>query len=103
MPYTLRNPGGHAQIFGPGLEGPMPDDGIAALQRQGECDTYTCNHCQHLVHVGPHTDVCMCKQCMRYICLRCDAKLNAGGGCTPWEEQLERSARKEELYQAIRG
>ena len=98
----MRRAGGYAQIIGPGLDGPMPSDGIAALQRQGECDTYTCYHCQVLTHVGPRTDVCMCKICMRFICERCDGLLSAGGGCTPWEKQMERQARRSALYHAIR-
>ena len=65
--------------------------GPAGLRDNGVCDTFTCGHCQFLVHVPPKADPAdmggMCKCCMRLICGKCVDK----GTCTPWEKAIEAS------------
>jgi hypothetical protein len=55
-----------------------------------EADTFTCGHCQHIVHVKPLADAAdsggLCKVCMKLICETCVDR----GTCTPWEQQMER-------------
>lgn len=55
-----------------------------------EQDTFTCGHCNYIVHVKPKTDPTnlggMCKQCMKLVCPRC-----VGKGCDPLEKKLERA------------
>ena len=67
---------GYATITGP--------DGIA------ETDTYTCNHCQHVVHVPVNKKIeevgDFCRQCMKVICARCADKRV----CIPFLKKLER-------------
>lgn len=71
----MRNPGGYAFTFDVG--------GV----RQ-EADTFTCFHCNTVVHVQPKCDPAdlggMCKICMRLICPSCVDK-----GCNPFEKKLE--------------
>ncbi len=84
----MRRPQGYARLFGPGLDG-VTDQGIAALQRDKECDTFTCAHCNRVVHVPALTDPAniggLCKQCMGFICPACVEK----AACTPFESKLE--------------
>ena len=71
----MRNPGGYAYVF---------DE----LGTQKECDTFTCHHCNRVVHVKPKMDPTdlggMCKLCMKMICPKC-----VGFGCTPFEKKLD--------------
>ncbi|MGH7185913.1 MAG: hypothetical protein ACREIB_06515 [Pseudomonadota bacterium] len=71
----MRKPGGYAVL--------ISEDGMV------ERDTFTCKHCQRIVHVKPMgrpEDVGgLCKQCMGLVCPRCVAKAS----CTPWEKQME--------------
>lgn len=71
----MRNAQGYACISSP--------DGIS------EVDTFTCFHCQHVVHVKPKMDPAemggLCKQCMKLVCPHC-----VGKGCTPFLKKLER-------------
>lgn len=73
----MRRAGGYAVIVSP--DGPPV-----------ERDTFTCNHCQHVVFVKPKADPSdlggFCRRCMKLICPGC----NKAGGCTPFEEQLRR-------------
>ncbi len=84
----MRNAQGYARLFGPGLDN-VSDPGQAALNRDGECDTFTCKHCNCVVHVPAMTDPSniggMCRQCMGLICPNC---VNVGA-CTPFEAQIE--------------
>lgn len=84
---------GYAQVIGPPgrliPKGPRARDaGLDALAQHGECDTFTCGHCQRVVHVPPRCDPAdmggLCKVCMAPICPRCLDK-----GCTPFEKALE--------------
>lgn len=53
-----------------------------------ECDTFTCGHCQFVMHVKPKADPAdmggLCKQCMKLICPKCVNKLV----CSPWEKTM---------------
>lgn len=69
----MRKPGGYAQVIGPG--------------QTKEIDTFTCHHCNKIVHVKAMADPAdiggMCKMCMQFICPQC-----LGQGCTPFEKKL---------------
>lgn len=71
----MRNAQGYACIMD-------PEEGTR------EADTFTCFHCQYVVHVKPKCDPAdmggLCKQCMKLICPRC-----VGKGCRPFLKQLE--------------
>ena len=76
----MRRPGGYAVITGP--------DGTV------EADTFTCFHCQRIVHVPPKADPAqlggMCYQCMKLVCPRCVGL----GDCSPFERKLEAMERR---------
>lgn len=67
-----------------------------------ECDTFTCAHCNHIVHVKPRAaaeDIGgLCKVCMGMICGPCVNLLV----CDVFEKKLERmEARDRFLRQAV--
>jgi hypothetical protein len=70
----MRNPGGYATWTGP--------DGMR------EADTFTCAHCNKIVHVKPLAPADelggFCRNCMKAVCPACTDK-----GCTPFERRLE--------------
>lgn len=97
----MRNPQGYAVLQGPPGLVRNRDPGLVSLERQGEADTFTCHHCQHIVTVpvrarpedlGGH-----CKICDRLICPVCVDK----GTCTPWEKQMEISEARQALFRAL--
>jgi hypothetical protein len=53
-----------------------------------ECDTFTCAHCNRIVHVKPKQrpeDVGgLCKQCMGLICPHC-----VGRACVPFLKRID--------------
>lgn len=72
----MRSPGGYATLTDP--------------EQTREADTFSCFHCQRIVHVRPLTDAAdaggLCKVCMKLICGPCvDA-----GSCVPWERTFEK-------------
>lgn len=96
----MRRTQGYAVISGPG--------GVV------ERDTITCAHCQHVVTVKPGTALTVylltdrqgmtreepgafCRVCMAPICLRCHDR----GGCTPWEQTMERMEARERLWRSV--
>lgn len=85
----MRRPQGYSQIWGTGLSN-LDDPGLAALHRDKECDTFTCAHCNSIVHVPPLTDPAdiggLCRVCDGLICPAC-TDLRA---CAPFEAKLER-------------
>jgi hypothetical protein len=87
----MRNPQGHATLVGPGYLETGKPAGPAGLRDDGEADTFTCGHCQFVVHVMPMADPAdmggLCKNCMRLVCPKC----HDHGGCTPWEKAIEAS------------
>lgn len=82
----MRKPQGYATLVGPpsSLAGQR-----TPLEVNGEVDTFTCGHCQHIIHVPPKADPAnvggLCKQCMTLICPSCVDKMT----CTPWELQMQ--------------
>lgn len=60
-----------------------------------EHETFTCGHCQRIVHVPPRAAPAslggVCKLCMRLVCPSC----NARGKCDPFERKLEREEARE--------
>lgn len=73
----MRNAGGYAIMTGP--------DGVV-----DECDTYTCAHCNKVVHVpvkaNPDDLGGFCRMCMKMICPHCVQT----GLCDPFEKKLKR-------------
>ena len=98
----MRNPGGYATVVGD-LAKNAPtiiDHGVRHVE--AEIDTFTCEHCNRVVHVPPRQDAAdiggLCKQCMGLICPRCTDKRT----CTPWEKQMEIREARDRLFSAIR-
>lgn len=89
----MRRPQGHAQVFEAGIA-PSRDPGLEALSLHGECDTFTCAHCQHIVHVPPRADPAscggLCGHCNGLICPKC-----VGKECRPFLQQLEEAEARE--------
>ncbi len=71
----MLKPGGYAFTFGP-------------LGTEKEMDTFTCCHCNSVVHVKPKCDPAdlggQCRLCDKPVCPKC-----VGKGCTPFEKKLE--------------
>jgi hypothetical protein len=71
----MLKPGGYAAIRD-------PECGLR------EADTFTCKHCQRIVHVKAGADPTAlggyCRCCDGLICAAC-----VGQPCTPWERQME--------------
>ena len=96
----MRNEGGYSQIFFPDgrmrttadLNGKRVNINGAML----ETSTFTCFHCNVVVHVLPRADVNavgMCRNCMKPICEKCAAL-----PCKPWEKKMmEAEARTQAL------
>ena len=82
----MRRPQGYALLTD-------PEKGIK------EADTFSCSHCNRIVHVKPKADPAdmggLCKCCMRLICPAC-----VGKACDVLERKLER---QEASYQARRS
>lgn len=72
----MLKPGGYAMVFGP-------------LGIERECDTFTCAHCNRVVHVKPKCNPDElggnCRLCMKMVCPKC-----VDLGCTPFEKTLEK-------------
>ena len=73
----MRNPQGQATVF----------DGDGEIKVR---DTFTCYHCNQVVHVPPRADPAniggLCYGCFKLICPKCVAE----GRCDPIEKKLER-------------
>ena len=91
----MRNPGGYAVII-------SPDPGTANFDRHRneqlpagtfEADTFTCCHCNRVIHVKPRAPMdefgSMCRNCMKMVCPRC-----ADGPCVPFEKKIEAEERR---------
>jgi hypothetical protein len=83
----MRNPGGYCIITEPG----KPDV---------EHDTFTCGHCNRIVHVLPKQDPAslggFCRTCWKLTCARC-----ADGLCTPFEKKLEAMEQRDRFLRAV--
>jgi hypothetical protein len=59
-----------------------------------ERDTYTCKHCNRVIHVKPLAPMddfgSMCRNCMKMVCPTC-----ADGPCVPFEKKLEQMEKRE--------
>jgi hypothetical protein len=86
----MRNPGGYAVVI-------SPDRSKVTLDRwrceevpagTNEFDTFTCIHCNLVVHVKPRANVdefgSMCRNCMKMVCPKC-----ADGPCIPFQKRLD--------------
>lgn len=86
----MRNPGGYAYLVSPDQQRARLGGVVVEVSAgTAEMDTFTCFHCNSVVHVPPHAPVnfiSMCRQCMKPVCEPCSAK-----GCTPFEKKLEMS------------
>ena len=86
----MRNPGGYAMIVSPDAQ-PVNFDGFRWEEiRPGlhESDTFTCKHCNRVVHVRAHANPdefgSMCRNCMKMVCPTCADK-----GCTPFLKKID--------------
>ena len=92
----MRNAGGYALITSPDSHR-VNFDGFRCedVQAQHEADTFTCWHCNRVVHVRPRAPLdefgSMCRNCMKMVCPTC-----ANGGCTPFLKKLEESEKRDQ-------
>ncbi len=84
----MRNPGGYIAVFSPDRRYDFITSDRKKFEGK-EHDTFSCQHCNHVVVVKPYCDAAdaggLCKQCMGLICGPCvDA-----GECTPLLKRIE--------------
>jgi DNA-directed RNA polymerase subunit RPC12/RpoP len=76
----MRGTSGYATLYDPDFKGGHPK----------EADTFTCAHCNSIVHVKPRAPLedmgGYCTVCSSLICLKCVGT----GTCDPFEEKLKR-------------
>ncbi len=92
----MRNAGGYAVIVAP--EPTTVNFDRLRRERLGEgmheVDTYTCEHCNRIVHVKPGAIPeelgSMCRNCMKMVCPTCAPK-----GCIPWLKKLDAAERRD--------
>lgn len=69
-----------------------------------EKDSFTCFHCQRIIHVQPKhrpEDLGgLCKVCNSLICPRCYDLRMKGGPCVPWEKKMYIAESRERLRRA---
>src|SRR5690349_22112928 len=86
----MRRPGGYAVIVSPDAQVVAFDHFRAEAIPAGtvERDTFSCCHCNRVVHVKPRAPMddfgSMCRNCMKMTCPTC-----ADGPCVPFEKRLE--------------
>jgi uncharacterized protein CbrC (UPF0167 family) len=97
----MRNPGGYAVITSPDPT-PVNFDRFRAERISAgtfEADTFTCVHCNRVMHVKPRAPMdefgSMCRNCMKMVCPRC-----ADGPCVPFEKKLEMWERRSEALRS---
>lgn len=70
-----------------------PDKGLI------EASTFTCFHCNSVVHVKPRASMdelgSMCRSCMKMVCAKC-----APGPCVPFMKKLEAMERRDEVLRS---
>lgn len=92
----MRNPGGYAVITTQGPTRVNFDRLRCENLGEGtfEVDTYTCIHCEHVIHVKPGAIPeelgSMCRNCMEMVCPGC-----APGPCIPWLKKLDMAERRD--------
>ncbi len=97
----MRNPQGYAVFTSPDAARVTLDkfqcDDISAGTT--ERDTFTCVHCNKVMHVKPKASMdefgSMCRNCMKMVCPKC-----ASGPCVPFMKKLELMEKRD---QALRS
>lgn len=85
----MRRPGGYALLVQP-EPSKVNFDGFRCESIETlhyETDTFTCCHCNRVMHVKPRAPMdefgSMCRNCMKMVCPTC-----ANGPCVPFEKKL---------------
>lgn len=92
----MRNPGGYAVIVSPDRTRVNFDNFSCDEIGPGvtERDSFTCIHCNRVVHVRPRAPMdefgSMCRNCMKMVCPVC-----ANGPCVPFLKKLDEAEKKE--------
>lgn len=92
----MRNPRGYAVLTTPEAATVIFDRFSCEEVCAGviERDTFTCCHCNRIIHVKPMAPMdefgSMCRNCMKMVCPTC-----ADGSCVPFEKKLEMSERRD--------
>lgn len=92
----MRNPGGYAVIVSPETTRVNFDRFRVEEIPSGvsEYDSFTCVHCNKVVHVRARSNVdefgSMCRNCMKMVCPAC-----ADGPCVPFMKKLEEAEKRE--------
>ena len=92
----MRNPHGYAVITTPEPARVNFDRFRSEELSAGvvERDTFTCCHCNRIIHVKPMAPMdefgSMCRNCMKMTCPAC-----ANGPCVPFAKRLEMAERRE--------
>ncbi len=91
----MLKPGGYVQIVSPDRATVQFDGFRCETVSAGitEMDTFSCVHCNRIVHVKSRTPIdefgSMCRNCMKMVCPAC-----ADGPCIPFEKKLEVAERR---------
>jgi len=97
----MRNAGGYAQIISPDRARVNFDRFRCEEISEGvtEVDTFTCWHCNRVIHVKPRVSMdefgSMCRNCMKMVCPAC-----ANGPCIPFQKRLEEMERRAEALRS---
>jgi hypothetical protein len=97
----MRNPGGYAQVFFP--DGNKESTAVFDETRTTvninagvfELDSFSCSHCNAVVHVPAKSDVNFvgfCRHCMKPVCQRCSAL-----PCHPFEKALQEAEERDRI------
>ena len=94
----MRNPHGYAVILSPDRTVVKFDKFRCEEIHAGtfEVDTFTCVHCNRVMHVKPLANMdefgSMCRNCMKMVCPTC-----ADGPCVPFMKKLEMSEERDRI------
>jgi hypothetical protein len=99
----MLKPGGHAEVIGGRGTFACFEVGNRTMvtSDQHEIDTWTCAHCNHVVHAPTRkrdTDYFFCRNCMARICDPC-----ADHPCVPFMKQVEAQEERTRRLQAYGG
>lgn len=89
----MRRPGGYATIIGPDTHVAQFDRFRCETVTAGmfERDTFSCAHCNRIVHVKPFAPMddfgSMCRKCMKLVC----PNPTCNDRCLPFEKRLDES------------
>lgn len=92
----MRNPQGYATIVSPDASVVNFDRFRCEQVSAGlfEADTFTCIHCNRVIHVKPRVSMdefgSMCRNCMKMVCPSC-----ANGPCVPFLKKLDEVEKRE--------